>query len=139
MDKKNKKRVIGALSLEFHEDAETVYPPSEVDSSAYEPMEKLIARHARGEMTPRFVPQYGPEGVTPEEAIAAMDITQRPGFDLADASEAERRGAEAAAAVRDAKREKEAAEKAAEKERAVKDAPAAKAGATGAEDAPAKL
>lgn len=100
--KLGRKRVHSALSLTVHDITPTVYPPSDVDTSANEPLERLIARHLRGEISPRFVPQYLPEGTPPEQAISEMDVTQQPGFDLADASEAMRRAEE----VRDEERRK---------------------------------
>lgn len=111
----------------------TVYPPSIVDSSQYTSVEELMARFLRGDATVAFTPVYEVEpGADPAKAVDEMPLHRTDGFDMADASEAIRRGVDAALdlnakAVDDkakadlkAKADKEAAEK------QLKDAEAAK-------------
>lgn len=62
------------------------YPPSIVDSSAYEPLPVLIARLTRGEEVSSRNVHYAYEAdVDPQKPIDEFDPTRREGFDMADA------------------------------------------------------
>lgn len=137
----SKKRIHSALSRTCWKNPPIVYPKSDVDSSGNEPMERLIARHLSGEVKPRFIPEYLPVGTSPEDAIQAMDPSRQPGFDLADASEALRRGREVAAALKSKSEPSPKDKRDVEKDEGGKsvDTPAAKAGVTGGVNPPAPV
>lgn len=130
-----------------------VYPASIVDSSQYESLPDMVAKFLRGEGTVRFAPSYEvADDADPEKAIAEMDPTRMPGFDLVDGSEAIRTAENELAAIESVKKQeadklKEKAEadakakelaKAKKLEKLLEDAPHVSAGATGATHAPEK-
>lgn len=78
------KGFMSVIKYDFCDD-EKDFPPSIVDSSGYEPIEKLILRIVKGEQVFSFpaVHEVGPD-VDPRDAIRNLDATRREGFDLAD-------------------------------------------------------
>lgn len=91
------------LELGGYCDDELNTEPSMTDPSQDEPIEKLVARLMRGEISARS-PEFDVEsGVDPDSAIAAMSDTEKDGFDLADAAAIAARGKNALDEVKKAK------------------------------------
>lgn len=116
----------------------TVYPPSIVDSSQNVSMQELFERFARGDASAvSFTPVYelGPDA-DPDKAVENMPMHRTDGFDISDASEAIRRGVDAALDLNaKALDDKTKADEKAKAEKAVKDAEAAKPKASPAANA----
>lgn len=96
---KKRKRVVSALSLDVIAQDVTVFPPSIVDSSQYESLSEIVAKHLRGEPTLSSsrvdAVVMESESRDPEDILADMHVMRQSGADIIDASEALRKGQEA--------------------------------------------